>query len=296
LTQNHNNLLKFSMNNLESYLLQKIAPYDQKLKELTKSISDKDAELGVLGLAYKDLLNTLEGLVGPEKYLDYVKQANLVTNYVDDLSPEEQLIMIKMFDFTVPIPESDHETAERIKTFKALIQKTNLKDLLNSPLFLAITRSPEFEMIINTPDFGAIAGNHEVTALIRAPKFKKLATSEDFQELLRRNGLVLPLRPFDLQLPLKLSMLKSIARLDRIFEDFKTNRCASPSTINHNDTTRNPLIQKMSPRKTGNSFLDKTDYTMVNKTNVLESKLLQHSYSMNANSSTNSPFRIRHDI
>jgi len=236
------------MNNLESYLLQKIAPYDKKLKELTKSISDKDAELDVLSLAYKDLLNTLEGLVGPEKYLEYVKQANLVTNYVDDLSPEEQLIMIKMFDFSVPIPESDLETAERIKTFKALIQKTDLKALLNSPLFLAITRSPEFEMIINTPDFGALAGNHELTALIRAPKFKKLATSEDFQELLRKNGLVLPLRPFDLQLPLKISMLKSIARLDRIFEDFKTNRCSSPSTVAHNEsTTRNPLIQKLSP-------------------------------------------------
>jgi len=282
------------MDNLESYLIQKISPYDKKIQALTKSINSKDAELEILGHAYKNLLNDLEKLVGPEKYLEYVKQANVMANYVDELSPEEQLILLKMFDFTVPVSEADKDTLERIKTFKALIQKNDIKTLLTSPLFHAIVRSPEFDLIINSPDFGALAGNHELMALIKTPQFKKLASSAEFQELLAKNGLKLPLRPFDVQLPFKISLLRSMARLDRIFEDFTTNRCAPISEITDTESpTRAPLIKRMSPRKDG-SFITRNN---TNKTTLLETKLLQSSFSLNLNltSSCSSPYKIKHD-
>jgi len=197
-------------------------------------------------------LTELEVIVGSGKYAYYAQKVGLLPDE-NDLTDEEKLIILKLFDFAVPIAESDSVTLENVNRLKKIIQETDLKSLLTSPLLRSLMKSPEFYLLINNCSFRDLMTEERLLTLIRSPEFKDLLNNPNFKEILARNGLIIPLKPFDLQLSFRLSLLKSIAKLERIFEDFRTNRCAEYTPILISKPVRSTLAGSLSPRRQANS-------------------------------------------
>jgi len=238
------------MNNLESYLIKRVLPYDRRVKELSHSINTKETELGVLKNSYHGLLRELEDLVGPAKFAKYLQKVSMTPDE-QDLTDEEMLILLKLFDFAIPLPDADYETTEKVLNLKTLIQESDFRSLMTNPMLKSLVRSPEFYMLINNKNFRDLMGQEKLLSLVRTSEFKELLYNPNFHSILARNGLVLPLKPFDLQMPFSISILKSIARLERIFEDFRVNRCAEYAPMEITKPVRSSLVRSLSPRKSG---------------------------------------------
>lgn len=234
------------MDNLENSLIQAILPLDKRIQDLSRSLEVKDLELDVLKNAYKSLLKELGEIVGPARYAYFTQKLELLPDE-NDLSDEEKLTILKLFDFGVPIEESDFVTRDKINALKRIIQDTDLISLLTSPLLRELLKSAEFYMLINNNHFRDLMTEDRLLTLIRSVEFKDLIRKPNFKDILARNGLILPLRPFDLQLPFRISILKSIAKLERIFEDFWLNRCAEYIAPTITKPARSKLGRSLSP-------------------------------------------------
>lgn len=232
--------------NIKSYLIKKILPYDQRIQALSKSIETKDIELNLLKNAYKDLLKELEEAVGPTKFAEALKMFS-ITPADYDITDQEKLIILKLFDFRVPAKDCTPESLERLRNIKKIIHDVDLATLTNSHLFDKLVKSPEYSLLVDNPDFKEIVAQKRLVELIKRPEFQTLISAPNFKQLLEKHGLRFPLRPFDVGSPFGISILKSIAKLERIFEDFRTNRCAEYTSMKFTKPVRGPLTRSLSP-------------------------------------------------
>lgn len=205
-------------------------------------------ELSILKNCYENLLEEFKEIVGPKKFAKYVQKASMLPDD-QDLTDEEMLIILKLFDFSIPLPDADPETKEKVIKLKTLIQESDFHSLMKSPEIKTFVKSAEFYMMINNDNFREIMTQERLMSLVKSSEFKDLLYNPDFKAILARGGLVLPLKPFDLQMPFSISMLKSIMRLERIFEDFRVNRCAPYSPTKVFKPVRSALARSLSPSK-----------------------------------------------